>query len=187
MNSIFEKYKWLKYVLGGLIIALGVIVIILASVSIKNVGNVINIVVASGLIILGSLILITSLLTETHKPMTLPLVISSLLVTIGIALLILRFHLKIDLTGAMTVYVLSLFLLVFGTFALFKGVTLIIYKQKVLFIVLLFIFATLGITAGILGLCFVGKLVPVAYILLGIILVACGTVVIAINSIGKKN
>ena len=187
MHIIFEKYKWLKYVLGGLIIALGVTVIILAALSVKNVGVVVNIVVASGLIVLGILLLVTALLSETHKPMTLSLVISSLLITLGILLLIMRFHLHIALLDAVTVYILSLFLLVFGTVALIKAITLIIYKQRVIFIVLLFVFATLGITAGILGLCFANKLVPVIYILLGTILVAIGAVVIAVKSIIIKS
>ena len=187
MHTIFEKYKWLKYVLGGLIIALGITVIILAALSVSNVGVVVNIVVASGLIVLGALLLVASLLSETHKPMTLSLVVSALLITLGILLLIMRFHLHIALLDAVTVYVLSLFLLVFGTVALIKAVTMIIYKQKVIFIVLLFIFATLGIAAGILGLCFANKLVPVTYILLGTILVAIGAVVIAVKSITIKS
>ena len=186
MHSVFEKYKWLKYVLGGLTIALGITVIILALLSVKNVGVVVNIVVSTGFILMGVLILIMSLLSETHKPITASLLISTLLIELGIVLLIMRFHLHINLTDALTVFVLALFLLVFGAVALAKGVTLIIYKQRVLFIILLFIFATLGITAGILGLCFAKNLIPFAYVLLGTIMVAVGAVIMAVKSIGHK-
>ena len=66
MNTLFEKYKWLKYVLGALIIAFGVAIIILAAVNAGEVGKVINIVVACGLFTLGAFLLVSSLLSETH-------------------------------------------------------------------------------------------------------------------------
>lgn len=185
MNLLFEKYKWLKFVLGGLIIVFGVVVIILAAVNTGEVGKVINIVVASGLFVLGGLILVTSLITETHKPITSALFLSSIIITFGVLVLLLRFHFHIDLTGLL-VYLLAVFLLVFGTVALAKAVLLIIYKQKPVFIALMFILAVLGITAGILGLCFANKLVATSYILLGVILVAIGTVLVAIPAIKKK-
>ena len=185
MNLLFEKYKWLQYVLGGLVVVFGVVVIILAAVNTGEVGKVINIVVASGLFVLGGLLLVTSLLTETHKPITSALFLSAIIITFGILVLLLRFHFHIDLTGLL-VYLLAIFLLVFGTIALSKAILLIIYKQKAVFIVLMFVLAVLGITAGILGLCFADKLLPTSYILLGVILVATGTVLIALPAIKKK-
>ena len=53
MNSVFQKYKWLKYLVGGFIVMLGVLIIILACLNIGSVGNVINIVISVGLILIG--------------------------------------------------------------------------------------------------------------------------------------
>ncbi len=185
MNTLFEKYKWLKYVLGALIIAFGVAVIILAAVNAGEVGKVINIVVASGLFTLGAFLLVTSLLSETHKPMTFTLFMSAVIITMGVVVLLTRFKCHIDLTGLL-VYLLAVFLVVFGSIALTKAIMLIVYKQKAIFIILMFVLAVLGITAGILGLCFASKLVATSYILLGIILVAAGTVFIALPSLKKQ-
>lgn len=187
MHIIFEEYKWLKYVLGGLIIALGIAIIILTALKVNNIGLIINIIVSSGLIVIGTLILVTSLLLETHKPMTLPLVISSIFITLGILLLITRFHLNILKLNEMIVYILSLFILVFGTVALAKGITLIIFKERVLFIVLLFVFATLGIAAGILGIIYAKPVIGFSYYLLGTILIAIGVVVIVVKSIEDRD
>lgn len=183
MNTLFEKYKWLKYVLGALVIAFGITIIILAAVNAGEVGKVINIIVASGLFTFGAFLLVTSLLSETHKPITLSLFLSALIITMGVVVLLMRFKLTIDLTQLL-VYLFAVFLIAFGSVALAKAILLIIYKQRVIFIVLMFVLAALGITAGILGLCYPS--IIVAYILLGVILVATGTVIIAVPSLKKK-
>ena len=65
MNSLFEKYKWLKYVIGALIIALGVLIIVLACLTLQKLQDIINIVVAVSLIIIGLVLLIVCLLFES--------------------------------------------------------------------------------------------------------------------------
>ena len=44
MNSLFNKYKWLKYVLGSFIIVIGIIIIILACLEPGLLDKVVNIV-----------------------------------------------------------------------------------------------------------------------------------------------
>ena len=185
MNAIFEKYKWLRVVLGALVIAFGIAVIIIALAAPGEVGKVINIVVAVSLFIFGAFLLVTSLLAETHKPITSALLMSALIITTGVLVLLMRFTFHINLTGLL-VYLITVFLVVFGSIALAKAVFLIVYKQKVIFIVLMFILAALGIASGLVGLCFAGNLVDASYILLGVFMIAIGTVVIAIPTIKKK-
>ena len=187
MNTLFEKYKWLKFVLGALIIAFGVAIIILAAVNkAGEIGKVINILVAIGLFTLGAFLLVTSLLSETHKPMTFMLFVSAVIITLGVVVLLMRFRFHIDLTGLL-LYLLAVFLITFGSIALVKAIFLIVYKQKPIFIILMFVFAALGITAGILGLCFASRIeVKYYYFLLGVVLIAAGTIFIALPT-RKKN
>ena len=104
----------------------------------------------------------------------------------GVVVLLMRFRFNINLTGLL-LYLLAVFLITFGSIALVKAIFLIVYKQKPIFIILMFVFAALGITAGILGLCFASRIeVKYYYFLLGVVLIAAGTIFIALPTL-KKN
>lgn len=188
MNSIFQKYKWLKYVVGAFIIALGVLVIILACLNTGKVPAIINIVVASASMIMGLVLLFSVLLSETHKLFTVTMVVSSLLITFGILLLVARFGISFVIDPKILVYLIGIFSITFGVIALGKGVSLIVFKEKVSWIALLFLLAVAAITLGILALCYVGQLVTAAYIILGVALVTIGVIyiVFAIIADNKK-
>ena len=53
MNSIFQKHKWLRYVIGSFVVALGVLIIILACLSTGQVPSIVNVVLSVGLMLLG--------------------------------------------------------------------------------------------------------------------------------------
>ena len=190
MNSLFEKYKWLKYVIGALIIALGVLIIVLACLALNRLQDVINIVVSVSLIIIGLILLIVCLLYESHKGFTLTLLFASIAITTGIALLVGRFGLNVSFSTDLIVYIISLATLVFGAAALVKSISLIVYKERKGLIALMMIVGIVGIVLGILGLCFAKKLnaelATAAYILLGVLLVAAGVLFIAFAIIGQK-
>lgn len=186
MNSIFQKHKWLRYVVGSFVIALGVLIIILACLSTDQVPNIINIVLSSGLILLGVFLLCTVLLSETHKTFTTTMVVSSLLIAIGIVCLVARFYVHFTIDPRLLVYFIAIGSLSFGTVALAKGVSLIVFKEKASWIALMFLIAVLGITLGIIALCFVGELVQAAYIILGVSLVAIGILFIVFSILSDK-
>jgi uncharacterized membrane protein HdeD (DUF308 family) len=190
MNSLFEKYKWLKYVIGALIISLGVLIIVLACLALGRLQDIINIVVAVSLLIIGLILLIVCLLYESHKGFTLALLFASISITSGVVLLVGRFGLHESLSTNLIVYIISLATLVFGVAALVKGISLIVYKERKGLIALMLIVGIVGITLGILGLCFANKLATelatAAYILLGVLLVAAGVLFIAFAIIGQK-
>ena len=186
MNSIFQKHKWLRYVVGSFVIALGVLIIILACLSTGQIPNIINIVLSVGLILLGLFLLLTVILSETHKAFTTTMVVSSVLITIGILFLVARFYVQFAIDPRLLVYLIAIGSLTFGTVALAKGVSLIVFKEKASWIALMFLVAVLGITLGIISLCYVGKLVQAAYIILGVSLVVIGILFIVFSILADK-
>ena len=186
MNSLFQKYKWLKYLIGGFIVALGIVVIILACLNTGKVPAIINITVSVGAMLVGLVLLFTMLLSETHKLFTVTMVASALLISLGILFLVARFGIGFMLDARLLVYLIAIFTLTFGVLALAKAVSLIVFKEKASWIALLFAVAVIGITLGILSLCYVGKLVQAAYIILGIALVAVGIVYIVVAILSEK-
>lgn len=189
MNSVLEKNKWIKYALGAFIIALGILIIVLACLNLGALENIITIVIAVSLLILGLVSLIITIFSETHKGFTYSLLISSLIIAAGIVLLIARFAVGIDIPHILLVYTLSVITLVFGVACLFKGVSLIVYKEKKPLIAALFAVAVVAITLGILGIVFakdLGGLVIAAYVILGILVLVTGVLMIVLAALNDK-
>lgn len=187
MNSVFEKYKWLKYVIGSFVVGLGVLVIILACVtSSQTLQNTMAIVISIAAFIFGLVFVLIGLLSETHKGFTLSLLFAALCLTAGIVLLIDVFHLKDAINTMVIVYSLVIFVLVFGAIALAKAISLIVYKERKGLIFLFFVVAILAIVLGILGLVFGNKLQTAAYIILGILVLVAGILIIVFSLLSKK-
>ncbi len=186
MNSFLLKHKWLKYLAGSFIVALGVLIIVLGCINPGTVPAIVNIVIASSFLIVGLVLLLIAIFNETHKVFTLTFIIGVAALTVGIAMLVSRFHLGFVIGADFVVYIISLLTLVLGGAALFKAISLIVYKEKGILITLMFLVAVAGITLGILGLCFAPKLVTAAYIILGVALLVIGILAIVFAAIGTK-
>ena len=186
MNSIFQKHKWLRYVIGSFVVALGVLIIILACLSTGQVPSIVNVVLSVGLMLLGLFLLVTMFLSETHKTFTTTMIVGTLLIAAGIFILVARFYVRFSIDPQLLVYFISILTLSFGTVALAKGVSLIIFKERAYWIIIMFLIAIAGITLGILGLCFVGRLVTAAYIILGIALMITGILLIVFAILADK-
>lgn len=189
MNTVLEKYKWIKYVLGGFVAALGILIILLACLNFGALENAINIVVASGLLILGLVSLIITIFTETHKGFSLSLLISSAIITGGIVLLVARFGVGFTIKNILLVYILAILTLVFGVASLFKVVSLIVYKEKKSLIAIMSLVAVAAITLGILGIVFapkLGELVVAAFVILGILVLTAGILMIVFAALSDK-
>ena len=189
MNNILEKYKWIKYVLGGFVAALGILIILLACLNFGALENAINIVVATGLLIIGLVSLIITIFTETHKGFSLSLLISSAIITAGIILLVARFGVGFTIKNILLVYILAVLTLVFGVASLFKVISLIVYKEKKTLIVIMALVAVAAITLGILGIVFapkLGELVVAAFVILGILVLVAGILMIVFSVLSDK-
>ena len=189
MNSIFEKHKWLKYVVGAFIVIMGILVIVFGSM--KNIGTleeIVAITLSVGAFIIGLFLLVTCLLNESHKGFTLGLLISTLLLSSGIILLVTKFGIKFGLPNTLLVYIITISILVLGVVCLVKAISLIIYKERKGLIALFIICAILGITLGILGVCFAkdSGLIAAAYIILGVAIVTIGIISLIFAAISDK-
>ena len=186
MNSVFEKYKWLKYVLGAFIILIGALIIILGCLEPGSTTKIIDIILAVGLFVLGTFLFITCILSESHKAFTPTLLISAALFAGGILLLVGKFAFNGLMNVQFPVYVLAITTLVFGVAAFIKGISLVVYKEKRTWIFMLLTIGVIAIVLGILGLCYAGQLLSVTYVILGILLVAAGIVFIIFALTGDK-
>ena len=186
MNSIFQKHAWLRYVVGGFIIALGILVIILASLSLGKLPEVVNIVVASSCLLLGVFLLCSIILSETHKLFTLTMVACALLITAGVTLLVARFALHFTIQPNILVYSLAIFKLAFALVCLGKTVSLIFYKEKGSWIFLMIVVTLACIALGVLSLVFANKLMQTAYIILGVSLIVVGVLFIVFSMMNSK-
>lgn len=186
MNSVFQKRGWLRYVVGGFIVALGILIVILACSALDKLPLVVNIVVSSACLLLGVFLLFTIILSETHKLFTLTMVACSLLLTIGVTLLVARFGLHFTIQPSIMVYALAIFNLAFALVCLGKTISLIYYKEKVLWIVLMILITLVCITIGVLSLVFANKLIQTSYIILGVSLVVIGVMFIVFSVINEK-
>ena len=186
MNSLFEKYKWLKYVIGSFIIALGVLVIILASVGSGAVKTAITIVMAISAMVVGLVFLLIALLSESHKGFTTTLLFGAIGLAAGIILLVQYFGLNDSFNDQLLVYTISIFALVFGAITLSKAISLIVFKEKASLIVLLFVVAIASIVAGILGIVVVGDVIQAAYIILGVGILVVGVLFLVFTVIKTK-
>ena len=189
MNTILEKYKWLRYALGAFIIALGILIIVLACLNLGKLQDVINIVIATSLIILGLVSLIVTIFSETHKGFTMSLLISAAIIAAGIILLIARFGIGFAIPNILLVYIISVFTLVFGAACLFKLVSLIVYKEKKLLIAMMAVVAVAAITLGILGIVFAPKLdglIVASFVILGILVLVTGILMIVFAALNDK-
>ncbi len=186
MNSIFKKYTWLKYVLGGFIVALGVLVIILACLSVSQLPMILNITLSVGTLLFGLFLLFHALFNETHKLFTITFFVSGLVLALGMLFLISRFYLKFTLREDLIIYLSALTVLTLGAIAIFKGTALIVYHEKTINVVIMYSLGTAGVVAGILALCFVDKLHTVSYILLGITLLIIGILMITLSLIAQN-
>ena len=189
MNTILEKYKWIRYALGAFIIALGILIIVLACLNLGTLEDIISIVIATALIVLGLVSLIVTIFSETHKGFTISLLISAAIIAGGIVLLIARFHTHWGIPPTLLVYALAVFTLVFGTACLFKLVSLIVYKEKKPLIVVMALVAVAAITLGILGIVFAPKLdglIVASFVILGILVLATGILMIVFAALNDK-
>ena len=189
MNTILEKYKWIRYALGAFIIALGILIIVLACLNREKLEDVLNVVIACSLLVLGLVCLIVTIFSETHKGFTMSLLISAAIIAGGIILLIARFVTHWGIPHRLLVYTISVFTLVFGASCLFKLVSLIVYKEKKLLIVIMALVAVAAITLGILGIVFAPKLeglIVASFVILGILVLAAGVLMIVFAALNDK-
>lgn len=169
MKKILNQYGWLRAVLGVLLIGAGITIIALAIINQNQVSDALKYIFASLAIAFGTILILLSLTSETRVPFTSNLLYGSILLAIGITSLIVE-----NFISSLFVNLLAVLLIVLGGVCLLKAVFSIVYRMRKLFIFLLFLFATIGITLGILALCFKEYSFISTFITIGVLMTGLG-------------
>ena len=182
MKKIAEN-KWMPIVISSLIIVIGILTFVFTLVDIGVVDQVISYSLAASLFVIGLIYILTSLIAHTSEFFTGSLILGSLCIAVGVVLCIVP-----NVMGVVLTYFAGALLLAFGLMLGIKSVLLIVFKQKVSWIIA-FITATLiCITGGILVFCYLGAAKVVLYCILGAAVAIAGILflVLSIKAARKK-
>lgn len=169
MKKLFEKYTWMKPVLGTLLMITGIATVILAVMNREQVSDTLIYVFAGVTIVFGGIFIVISLIGETRLAFTGSLVFGSILIALGIASLM-----DGNFFSPLLVNLLSVLLIVIGGACIAKAIFCIIYLMRKFYIFLLFLAATITTPLGILALCFKEYAFISIFIAVGALLIAIG-------------
>ena len=181
MKKILNKYNWLHGFLGLLMVAAGITVIILAFINKDSVSKTLVYIFAGLTIGFGGLTILLSLVSETRNAFTSAMLYGSILIALGVTSLIVD-----NFIGALLVNFLAVLLIALGGVCLAKAIFSIIYRMRKLFIFFLFLTSVIGITLGILALCFDEYAFIATFITVGVFITATGISEIVIFLIKDK-
>ena len=171
MKSLFSKYIWLQLILSVLLLFGGTLIIIFVATGKDDIlQNALDIIIAVILFLFGLFAIVASFAFEPNRIFTNGIVYGSASIALGVFLCAQESFLFQYL-----VYLLAIFFIVIGTIELAKAIILVIKtRDKVLPIILGFIFAVIFIAAGIVAL-INSELVQKAFcVIAGLILFAIG-------------
>jgi len=171
MKSLFNKYIWLQLILAVLLLFGGALIIVFAIVDKNNILEYgLNVIAAVILFLFGLFAILASFVFESDKVFTNGLLYGSACIALGVFLCTKELVLLDYL-----VYLLAIFFIVIGATELFKGVALLIKKNKnVTGIIITFVVAALFIAGGILAIIYRQNIKLVFCIIAGILLFAGG-------------
>ena len=182
MKSIFKKFNWMQLVFGILLIAVGVATIILAIVNQGAISRTLSIIVAIVLFVFGGLSIVMSLVSDTKVFTTSALVYGSFFIALGVAVLIYP-----NVVPTVLVTLMAVFFIAFGVVSLIKAIFSIVYRMKWYWIAGLFLIAVVGITVGILALCYPNIAFIGTFIVAGTGIVVFGVLEIVTYFLNKKD
>ena len=183
MKTLFQKYKWLRIVLGATLLCAGVLTIILQATGVGTIETIISVILAVFCFIYGALIIATSLIKNPRTPFPMEIFIGGLFIGAGITLIIPGVITSIAL---LIVYLIACGVLTLGVLALVKAIIIICYKDPIQNWIVMLLCSLIGITGGILMLCFrtevlasVNYVIGAAIAVLGVVEIVYGIVILA--------
>ena len=173
MKKLFTKYAWLQILFAVLLIVGGVVVIVIAANNKENVlADALCITVAIILFLFGGISIFASFFIDYKKIISLGIIYGSLSIACGILLCGYTSHM--DLLNYL-VFVLSIFMIVFGAAELIKALVSTILRLQNLFVLIMtYVLAALFITGGILSIVFQSNITTVFCIGAGVMLIIAG-------------
>lgn len=182
MKTLFEKYKWLRIVLGATLLIAGVLTVIFQANGIGTIETIISIILAIICFLYGTLLIVTSLVRNTRTPFPLEIFIGGVFIGIGVTFLLPG---VISSIALLIVYLVACGLIAVGALALVKAIIIICYKDPVQNWLFLLIAGAIALTGGILMLCYsdqvmksVNYVIGVSIAVLGLFEIIYGVIVI---------
>ena len=180
MKNLIQRFKWIGILFAVLLMIAGVLVIVFTIVNIKDVNLALSLVVATLLFIIGAVYITAGIMTPLSKYFDPGYVLGAIAIAIGVVCLV-----KQEIVPNLLVYIIAITLITLGVVYLIRGILLIINRMRPTDIALAILIAVILLTAGILCLCFQGKILMVIYIIGGTLLIA-GGVMMLIYTLRKK-
>lgn len=181
MDSLFNRFKWLRIVLGVILIAAGVTTIILA---INNI-NVISYVIAACCFAYALMLITASFIANPRTPFPMEVLFGGLLIGAGIVLCIQDVP---ALLQQITLYLVIAMLISLGAVAIIKSIIIICYKDPVINWLIMLICGAIALAGGIV-LIFIRNNIPlilISNIPLGAMIAIFGIVLIALGVSKRK-
>lgn len=180
MKKLFTKYAWLQILLAVLLIVGGVVIIVIAANNKENIlADALCITAAVILFLFGGISIAAAFIVDYKKLFSLGIIYGSLSIACGILLCAYTSH--VDLLNYL-VYVLSVFMIVFGAVELIKAlVSTIIRLQNLFILIMTYVLAVLFITGGILAIVFRANITTVFCIGAGVLLIIVGILLLILG------
>ncbi len=174
MKSLLNKFKWLRIIIGGVFVALGIVMLVLA-LSDKSADLTKTLCVILGIycLLIGLFSTIVSLVVEAKTKLPVDLITGALFIGIGISIFI-----DLDATaGILTAVVTTCVpwvLIALGSVLIVKAIILLIVKGEVASWVLAAIAGAVALTLGIVLWVNREHLDDIIYSILAIVIIAVG-------------
>ena len=169
MNNLLERYRWVKILLGVLIILAGAGLIVLGILQPEKVNLIISIVTAVILFIIGLIYVIAGVVTPLNELYSPLYFYGAFAIAIGIILLI-----HSDLASEILIYTIAVISLTLGVIYITRAILAIVNKMKTAVIVLFFIVGGLCLAFGIVALIFKANILQAIYIVAGAFILITG-------------
>lgn len=184
MRALFEKYKWLKLVVGTAIIALGIITIVLGIKNPADLANTLCIIWGIFCFLAALFAVLSELISNPRSPLLSTFVSAGITTGLGIFFVWDKGKTAGEiLTNTLLQFLLPWILISIGAILIVKAITLLATSPVKLFNITLLGIGTGVLIAGIITWVYRDKLDDFIFILLGILISIAGVIEVATSVI----
>lgn len=171
MKTLFAKHKWMQLVYGGLLIAAGIVIIVIALNQEQEISKILSIVLAIALFIYAAALLFTGVFSLKKKYFDLAFIYSVVFIAIGVTLLV-----NPTMIGQFITIFIATMLCAAGVIEIGEATAMVFFKRPIFFIVAFYLLGAILITLGVLCFSFQDNVQKIIYVASGGILALAGVV-----------
>ena len=176
MKTLFAKHKWMQLVYGGLLIAAGIVIIVIALNQEQEISKILSIVLAIALFIYAAALLFTGVFSLKKKYFDLAFVYSVVFIAIGVTLLI-----NPTMIGQFITIFIATMLCAAGVIEIGEATAMVFFKRPIFFIIAFYLLGATLITLGVLCFSFQDNVQKIIYVASGVILALVGLIELALG------